>query len=115
MAFEVLPDPLIDERPSVILIVIDTLRADAVSSYGAVEDTTPHLDELAGRGVRYELAFAPAPWTGPSHASLFTGLRVDQHGLGLDGNSILSDSFEVLAEDFHAAGYIRPRVSRRTP
>jgi hypothetical protein len=94
-----------DERPSVILIVVDTLRADAVSSYGTVENTTPHFDRLAAKGLRYEHAYAPAPWTAASHASLFTGLRVDQHGVGLDGLAVVPDSFEMLAEDFQDAGY----------
>ena len=71
-----------DPRPSVILIVIDTLRADAVSAYGVVEGTTPTLDALAARGVTYRNAFSTAPWTLPAHASLFTGLGVDRHGVG---------------------------------
>ena len=52
-----------DPRPSVVLIVVDTLRADAVSAYGKVEGTTPEIDRLAAQGVRYSRAFAPAPWT----------------------------------------------------
>lgn len=95
-----------DPRPSVVLIVFDTLRADAVSSYGAIEGTTPFLDGLAREGVRYSRAYAPAPWTISSHVSLFTGLRVDQHGIGLDGASVVPDSLQMLAEDFQEAGYV---------
>jgi arylsulfatase A-like enzyme len=65
-------------RPSVVLFVADTVRADAVSSYGQVRGTTPHLDALAAQGLRYARAYAAAPWTLPSHASLFTGRRVDE-------------------------------------
>ena len=68
-----------DTRPSVVLIVVDTLRADAVSAHGEVEGTTPAMDALAEGGIRYELAVAPAPFTASSHASLFTGLRVESY------------------------------------
>jgi hypothetical protein len=95
-----------DPRPSVILIVIDTLRADAVSTHGVVAGTTPTLDRLARDGVRYARAYAPAPWTTPSHASLFSGLRVDEHGVGLDGAHVVPDSIQMLAEDFSEAGYL---------
>ncbi len=96
---------LTDPRPSVVVVVLDTVRADAVSSYGFVVGTTPHLDALAAEGIRYEHAYAPAPWTAASHASLFTGLRVDQHGVGLDGRTVVQDSLQMLAEDFRDAGY----------
>jgi len=95
-----------DPRPSVILIVVDTLRADAVSSYGAVEGTTPTLDRVGQEGIRYTRAFAPAPWTVSSHTSLFTGLRVDEHGVGLGGASVAPAGLQMLAEDFGDAGYI---------
>jgi hypothetical protein len=94
-----------DSRPSVVLIVVDTLRADAVSAHGRVEGTTPTMDALAESGIRYELAVAPAPYTASSHASLFTGLRVDEHGVGLSPNGIAQDSLQMLAEDFQQAGY----------
>jgi len=95
-----------DSRPSVILVVLDTLRADAVSAYGEVEGTTPEIDRLAEQGVRYARAFAPAPWTAASHASLFTGLRVDEHGVGLDGVVVTPESMQMMAEDFQEAGYV---------
>jgi len=95
-----------DPRPSVLLIVIDTLRADAVSAYGAVDGTTPNFDALAERGILYRNAFASAPWTVSSHASLFTGLRVDEHGVGLSADSMAPDSLSMLAESFADAGYV---------
>jgi arylsulfatase A-like enzyme len=95
-----------DPRPSVVLFVIDTLRADAVSSYGDVEGTTPTFDRLAQNGIRYSRAYAPGPWTVPSHTTLFSGLRIDEHGIGLDGAQVTPDSVQMLAEDFREAGYL---------
>ena len=90
--------------PSFLLVVIDTLRADAVSSYGAVAGTTPTLDRLAASGLRYARAYAQAPWTLPSHATLFTGLLPSRHGVGLRG-VWLDDEVVTLAERLREAGY----------
>jgi arylsulfatase A-like enzyme len=68
--------------PNVLLIVIDTLRADHVSSYGYARPTSPHIDQLASHGVLFENAIAPSSWSLPSHASLVTGRAVHEHGLG---------------------------------
>ncbi len=68
--------------PNVLLIVVDTLRADHVSSYGYGRQTTPQIDRLAARGVLFENAIAASSWSLPSHASLLTGLTVNEHGLG---------------------------------
>jgi len=95
----------VDPRPSIVLVVIDTLRADAVSAYGAVEDTTPSFDALASRGLLYEHAYAPSPWTLPSHASLMTGFEVDRHGVGVAGRMGLRAEFTTLAERLSEAGY----------
>lgn len=65
---------------NVVLIVVDTLRADHVGAYGGSADT-PHMDGLAASGVRFERAYSPAPITGPSHASLFTSLPPRIHGV----------------------------------
>jgi len=97
------------ERPDVLLVVIDTLRADGLSAYGNPRATSPHLDRLASEGVLFERAYAQAPNTGPSHASLFTGLhpwahRVSNHA-GQGAAAGLRDEFETLAEGFAAAGY----------
>jgi len=66
-------------RPNVILIVMDTVRADHLSSYGYYRKTTPNIDKMARRGVLYENAFTAAPWTPPSHASIFTGKYPSHH------------------------------------
>ncbi len=65
--------------PNVLLIVLDTLRADHCSAYGYARPTTPHLERFAAEGALFEHAIAPASWTIPSHASIFTGLPVHQH------------------------------------
>ena len=94
-----------DRRPSIVLVVIDTLRVDAVSAYGAVEGTTPAFDALAAQGLLYQRAYAPSPWTLPSHASLLTGLGVDRHGVGIAGRMGLRAEFTTLAERMRDAGY----------
>jgi arylsulfatase A-like enzyme len=67
-------------RPNIVLITLDTVRADHLSSYGYARPTTPRLDALARRGVVFENAIAPAPWTLTSHATILTELLPHQHG-----------------------------------
>jgi arylsulfatase A-like enzyme/Flp pilus assembly protein TadD len=67
--------------PNVLLIVIDTLRADHVGAYGYGRDTTPTLDALARKGVIFDNAISQAPWTAASVATMFTGLYPSVHGL----------------------------------
>lgn len=94
-----------DTRPAVLVVVIDTLRADAVSAHGEVAGTTPALDGLAAEGLRYAHAYAPAPWTIPSHASIFTGRRPDRHGVGVAGRVTAPEGLDTLAGRLAAAGY----------
>ncbi len=100
-------------RPSppkrVVLVTIDTLRADYVGSYGVgspgtLQAKTPTLDRLASRGVRFETAISPAPITMPSHASLMTALDPPAHGVHANGKFRLPDSIPTLAEGFQRAG-----------
>ena len=60
----------VDEPPNIILIGIDTLRADRVSSYGYHRPTTPNLDRLAAEGIRFDQVVSAASWTSPSFASI---------------------------------------------
>lgn len=94
-------------RPHVVLLLIDTLRADRLHDERPL---TPHLDGLAGRSVVFQRAIAPACWTKPSVASLFTGLYPGRHGaLGTPQRrpnlAFLDASFTTLAELLRQAGY----------
>lgn len=94
----------------VVLLSIDTLRADALSGYGNPRDTTPVLDALAARGARFERVLAQAPNTATSHATLFTGLPPWTHRVANissleHGTPALHPVFTTLAEHFAAAGY----------
>ncbi|PYS94798.1 MAG: hypothetical protein DMF50_11465, partial [Acidobacteria bacterium] len=91
-------------RPNVLLVVLDTARADRFSFDGYARDTSPRLDSLAAEGILYLKAYTPAPWTLPAHASLFTGLYPSAHGAD-SGHLRLDDDQVTLAELFQAAGY----------
>jgi arylsulfatase A-like enzyme len=92
------------ERPDVLLVTIDTLRADHCSAYGYARPTTPRLEELARRGVLFEAAYAPMATTAPSHATMFTGLLPLWHGLVKNGH-VLSPRHRLLATALSEAGY----------
>lgn len=68
--------------PNLLLILVDTLRADVVGAYGGGGHLTPHIDELARRAVRFDDMLAPSPWTLPSVATLLTGRPPQVHGAG---------------------------------
>ncbi len=89
----------------VVLVSIDTLRADHLGSYGARRSHTRHMDALAESGVRFEQAISPAPLTLPSHASLMTGLEPPGHGVRHNSLFRLPASIPTLAEGMRAAGY----------
>jgi choline-sulfatase len=91
--------------PSVLLVTIDTLRADHVGCYGHGAASTPTLDGLAARGTRFATAVAHAPLTAPSHASILTGLSPLGHGVRDNGSYVLPPSVRSVAEDFRQAGY----------
>jgi arylsulfatase len=93
-----------DDRPSVLLVTVDTLRADRVGCYGAERELTPHLDALAAEGVRFARAYTHAPFTAPAHASLLTSLLTPSHGV-YAWNEKLDESAVTLGERFSAAGY----------
>lgn len=88
---------------NVLLIVWDTVRAQDLSLYGYTRPTTPHLDRLAARGVRFGHAFATSPWTLPSHASLFTGRW--PHELSAGWKAPLDDAEPTLAGRLSSLGY----------
>lgn len=77
--------PTVAGRPNVLLITIDTLRADHVSCYGYHLRTTPNIDRLAAQGTRFERAYTTIPLTGPAHFSLFTSRYPQEHGARING------------------------------
>ncbi|NEQ96830.1 MAG: sulfatase-like hydrolase/transferase [Cyanothece sp. SIO2G6] len=91
-------------RPDILLLVLDTQRADRLSCYGYPLSTSPHLDALASDATLFKGAIAPAQWTVPSHASMFTGLYPSAHGV-LQSYSVLPDNLTTLAERLDATGY----------
>jgi len=91
------------EAPNVLFIVLDTVRADHLSLYGYQRATSPSLVRLANRGIRFEEARATAPWTLPSHASMFTGRW--PHELDAKWLTPLSKHFPTLAEYLGSQGY----------
>ena len=90
--------------PNILFIVMDTVRADHLSSYGYGRRTTPNIDRISREGVLFSNAFSAAPWTLPSHASMFTGLYPSQHQAD-HGHYELHESFPTLAELLGEAGY----------
>jgi arylsulfatase A-like enzyme len=92
-------------RPaSILLVTLDTTRADRIGCYGRADAGTPALDALAVRGARFERACTPVPITLPAHASLLTGSYPPHHGLRDNGLASLDESVETLAETCARAG-----------
>lgn len=107
------------ERPNVVVILIDTLRADSLPFYGYEKDTAPFLSELAAKSALFENAYSTSSWTAPAMASLFTSLYPRQHGV-LTGFTAtgkmqeidptitvnrIPEELETLPEMMRAAGY----------
>ena len=110
--------------PDILLVVMDTVRADALSTYGYHRPTAPNLDALAARGMLFERAISPGSWTWPSHGSLLTGRWPWEHGAhfttAADGALRPSEDLQIapldpsvptLAEQLSAAGYRTAFVS----
>jgi arylsulfatase A-like enzyme len=91
------------QSPNVLLIVLDTVRADHLSLHGYNRSTTPVLEQFASNGIRFDQARATAPWTLPSHASMFTGHW--PHEVGDRWMTPLTSSFPTLAEYLGGRGY----------
>ena len=94
-----------DPRPSILLVTLDTTRADRLGPYGYMLAQTPTLDALAAQGVVYTRAYATCPLTIPSHASLFTGRTPPSHGVRDNGDYVLPETAITLAERFAEAGW----------
>jgi arylsulfatase A-like enzyme/tetratricopeptide (TPR) repeat protein len=92
-------------RPSLLLITLDTTRADRLGCYGHEAALTPALDRLASEGALFEQAFANVPITLPSHATIMTGLQPPEHGLRVNGTQRLDVASPTLAELLQESGY----------
>ena len=101
------------ERPNVVLLVLDTVRADALSTNGHPLPLTPTLDALAAEGVNFSAAYAHSTWTKPSMATLFTGAFADRHRVRTPAEEVsdrivaerLGPQLHTLAERFQEGGY----------
>ena len=111
------------EGPNVVVVVLDTVRADHLSGYGYERKTSPNLDAFAASATLYQRAQASAPWTLPSHASMFTGKDPFQHGAHtLEGRSDhgyanvnpLPLSQVTLAEALTEIGYETAAIAANT-
>lgn len=104
-----------ENSPNVLFLVLDTVAASHLGTYGYERDTSPFLDEIAANGVVFEKGFSAAPWTVPSHASMFTGLIPASHGttwarpLLPDGRASVEDGVQydlhTLSEELSLRGY----------
>lgn len=92
------------ERPDIVLLVLDTQRADRLSAYGYAADTSPNLDAFAQDATLFRHAISPAQWTVPTHASMFTGLYPSVHNTR-QSFSVLPKATKSLAERMTAGGY----------
>lgn len=92
-------------KPNVVLVTMDTTRADHLACYGYPGVATPNLDAIAGRGVLFEQAATATPLTLPSHTTIMTGLLPTYHGVRVNGNTALGDDQTTLAEVLAGRGY----------
>jgi membrane-anchored protein YejM (alkaline phosphatase superfamily) len=93
------------EGPNVVLITLDTTRADRLGAMGYAPAKTPVLDSLAARGVVFERAYASTPITLPSHTTILTGFDPNRHGVHDNGRFVVPESTETVAERLAAKGY----------
>jgi arylsulfatase A-like enzyme/tetratricopeptide (TPR) repeat protein len=93
------------EKPNVILMTLDTTRADHLACYGYPDVKTPHLDSLAFRGALFEQAATNSPLTLPAHCSILTGMYPTYHGVRINGNTALNEEQTTIAEILSAQGY----------
>jgi choline-sulfatase len=90
---------------SLLLVTLDTFRADAAGCGGSPVGRTPHLDRLARRGIQFETAYTASPLTLPSHASMLTGLTPPAHGARANSTYRVSDGVATLAGALSARGF----------
>jgi len=89
--------------PNIVLVILDTVRADHLSVYGYSRKTSPFLEKLAAQGVAFDNAVAPSSWTFPSHVSMLTGRYPHEHGAELNA---YDGRFATVASSFDQLGYL---------
>ncbi len=92
-------------RPNIVLIIIDTLRADKLGCYGFPENTSPEIDRIANKGILFENVISQSSWTRPSIGSMLTSLYPRTVGIYKEEFDILHDRYETLAEILNDNGY----------
>ncbi|MCW8983901.1 MAG: sulfatase-like hydrolase/transferase, partial [Thermoanaerobaculales bacterium] len=97
--------PAADRSLNVLVITLDTIRADRLGAYGNPHIRTEFVDGLADRGVLFENCVAPTPLTLPSHTSIFTGTYPVFHGVRDNGNYVVPPALTTMAELLSGAGY----------
>ncbi len=107
-----LPNPA-PESPNVLVVIVDTLRADHLSTYGYSRATSPYLTRLAEQGVLFENAVASSSWTLPTHASMLTGRPVHEHRADRETES-LDGRYPTIGDAFQAHGYATAAFSANT-
>lgn len=94
------------QQPNIIVLILDTLRTNNMSSYGYPIKTTPHIDALAAESVLFKRAISAATWTVPSHASLLSGLYISQHRIeSIKGDRRFNDTIVTLPAALGRHGY----------
>ena len=104
-AADPMPAEVRGNRASVVLVTMDTTRADHIGAYGHTEAHTPTVDAFAAQGLRFERAYSVVPLTTPSHASMLSGLYPTRHGIHNNGDAILGEDVRTLAEQLKDEGY----------
>ena len=99
------PEPPPPARPSVLLITLDTTRADRLGPYGYLHADTPTYDRLAEQGTTWLRAYSSCPLTIPSHSTILSGLYPPTHGVRDNGDFVLSEDVVLISERLHEVGY----------
>lgn len=97
--------PAREPRPNLLVVTLDTTRADRIGAYGGPAGATPTLDRLAREGTVFTRAYTVTPLTIPTHATLHTGLLPPRHGVRDNGDHFLGPGFDTVAERLQGAGY----------
>ncbi|OGW13352.1 MAG: hypothetical protein A3G93_07885 [Nitrospinae bacterium RIFCSPLOWO2_12_FULL_45_22] len=102
-----------NKKPNIVLIVLDTARAQNFSCYGYPRSTTPNIDAIAKEGTLFLNTITPSPWTLPSHAAIFTGMLPSKHGAH-EKHKFLDGCHKTLPEVLKSTGYYTCAISNNS-